>query len=114
MLINIANLDTEYEDKQFIVSYPDAWTMDRSMCIIISRLLYELANYVSDYPGDYNSLEDWVHDINTHARSLNEYAHIVSCKDEIEEAHILQDAKNAFKFVSNYLEELWANNESDL
>lgn len=114
MLINIANIDTEYEEKQFIVSYNDSWTMDRSMCIILSRLLEELASYVSDFPRGYNSLEDWVHDINTHANSLHEYANIIHCRDELEEAHILQDAKIAFRFISEYLEELWAGNESDI
>lgn len=113
MLINIANIDSEYEDKQFIISYADSWTMDRSICAILSRLLQELANYVSDYPSGYSCLEDWTHDINTHASSLHEYSNIVNCKDE-EEAHILQDAKDALVFISEYLEELWANNESYL
>lgn len=113
MLINIANLDSEYEDRQFVVSYADAWTMDRGMCIILSRILYELANYVSDYPRGYSNLDDWIHDITTHASSLHEYSNIVNCSDE-QEVHILQDAKDAISFISEYLEELWANNESDI
>jgi hypothetical protein len=114
MLINISNLDTEYEDRQFVLSYVDAWTLDRGMCIILSRLLYELANYVSDYPRGYTCLEDWTNDITTHAHSLHEYGNIIHCNDDVEETHILQDAKSAFAFVSEYLEELWANNESDI
>ena len=114
MLINIANLDTDYEEKTVFVTYPDSWTLDKSICIILGNLLSELASYATDHPSDYSSLLDWQHDLNTNAAALQNYYTILEAKDEVEEIHLLQDAKNAINFVAEYLEELWVKDESDI
>lgn len=114
MLINIANLDTEYEEKTVFLTYPDSWTLDKSICIILGSLLSELAVYSTDYPPDYSSLLDWQHELNTKAKALKSYYSVLETQDEIEELHLLQDAKEAINFVSEYLEELWVKDESDI
>lgn len=114
MLINIANLDSEYEEKTVLVTYPDSWTLDKSICIIMGSLLQELAVYSTDYPADFSSLLDWQHELNTKGKALKDYYHILDTQDEVEELHLVQDAKEAFKFVSEYLEELWVKDESNI
>ena len=107
MLINIANVDTEYEEKYMRTSYNDMSTLDRSLCWMMSHMLYDLAEYSSEYPEDFDSLEDWHHILRWHANTLREYYNISEVEDEAEEVHIIEDTKEAIRFVADYLEDLW-------
>jgi len=57
---------------------------------------------------------DWQHELNTKAEALKNYYTILETRDELEEIHLLEDAKEAINFVSEYLEELWVKDESDI
>jgi hypothetical protein len=114
MLINIANLDTEYEDKQVHVAYSDMATMDKNICYVLSRLLFEMSDYVSDSPSDYTSLQDWQWALKEHAGALGAYSSINDIENELDEVYIIADAKQAMVFISEYLEDLWVNNEPDI
>ena len=42
MLANITNLNTEYSDCTILIDPSDSWTTDKTMSVLLSRLL---ANY---------------------------------------------------------------------
>ena len=114
MLINISNLDTEYSDVQTYHTEADSFTLDRSLCYILASMLENLAAYTDDNPDSFGSLEDWKHSLRYHAECLYEYFNIQECVDEREELYITEDAKEAFRFVADHLEELWNKDESNI
>lgn len=107
MLINVSNLETEYEDVHVSTNFYDMQNFDKSVCLIMSKLLSDLSHTVSDYPDSFESLEDWIYSIREASDSLYQYYRISDTNDEITELYLVQDAKDAFMFISDYLQDLW-------
>jgi len=109
MLANITNLDTDYADCTIITDIPDAWTTDKTICILLSRLLANYAEYCEESPSTF-SLEDWKLEVNYWSDCLNEYYYCQDSESAEFEA-VLKDAKKALRFTAQYLEDLWIVNE---
>jgi len=107
MLIQVSNLETGYEEVHISTTYSDLQNFDKSICLIMSNLLSDLSNTVSDYPDSFESLKDWVFSLREASDSLYQYYKIDDLDDEITENYVIQDAKDAFMFISDYLQDLW-------
>jgi hypothetical protein len=110
MLANITNLNTEYSDCTILIDPSDSWTTDKTMSVLLSRLLANYSEYCEEYPSDFTSLEEWKMEVNYHSDCLSEYFYCQD-SDNAEFEAILKDTKKSFKFISEYLEDLWIANE---
>lgn len=112
MLANISNIDTDFQDIQIYVTEDDTNTLDKLTCILFSRLLNEFAkNYnYKDFPSDFEDGDEWMSAVSFYADCLERYTSIEEVS-EIEELSIVEDAKEAVRFIGDYLDSFWMPND---
>ena len=81
--------------------------LDKIMAFSTYKLLRSyLGSDCSAWPTDFSDKEEWKASIEEHAISLKAYTRLDNYEDE-QEHKVVKDAKEALRFVADYLEELY-------
>ena len=82
--------------------------LDKLIAFTASKLLltYVTSNTNTYWPSDFGDFQDWVSSVEQHSEALKEYTRIDTYKDT-QEAKVIEDAKKAFRFIAEYLDEIY-------
>lgn len=107
MIIYITDVGVVDEVSFVNISSQELNYLDKLMAFSSYKLLRAyLSNDCSAWPADFNSKEEWKACLEEHAISLRSYTRLDNYEDE-HEHKVVKDAKEAFRFIAEYLEELY-------
>lgn len=82
--------------------------LDKLIAFTTSKLLakYVSSNTNESWPSDFVNFQEWINSVEEHSIALKEYTRIDTYKDT-QEAKVIEDAKKAFRFIAEYLDEIY-------
>lgn len=98
--------------QRFTKGYADAeaWNLDSWLCEALGARLKYLAEHHHGYPGVLTYEKDdgsWGRDLNRHADALLAYPLADETRDTAEAMRIINEAKEALRWVAEWLPHLW-------
>lgn len=107
MIVCVENVGVVDETTFCSVGDQELNQLDKILAFTTYKLLYKYFNSeISAWPADFATKEEWMATLEANLMSLRAYTRIDNYEDEYEHK-VTEDAKKAFRFVAEYLEELY-------